>query len=1256
MSNFYRIRYSKKTKPDRYEVYPDFQTGRVDNLMVRGGAFYATWDEKAGLWSTDEFDVVRMIDDELYKFADDLEEERGLPTEVKSLANFDDGRWTKYKAWLKHHPDNYVELDRRLTFANTIVHKSDYVSRRLPYPLEPGSTNAFDALFSTLYDETNLEKLMWAIGSVVSGDSIKIQKFYVLFGPPGSGKSTVLNLIAKLFEGYTTAFEVASMTTTNNTFAMEVFKDNPLVGIDHEGDLARIKNNSMLTAVISHDTMSINVKFQHPYPIRLATTLFVATNKPVMITDKGSGVIRRLIDIRPTGAVVSATDYELLVEQLNFELGAIAHKCLQFYRERGPHYYDRYKPLDMMYRTNIFFNFVDEYYLDLTREGWVTLSQAWDMYKDFCEAFGITDRMARHAFRDELKTYFKEFYPVTRIDGRQIRSVYKKFDHTALKETPDIVEDVYSSSWLNFDQTESALNRALSERPAQLANDSGTPSYSWDNVKTKLSDIDTTKLHYVLPTENLITIDFDMKDDAGEKSLEMNRTAAMSFPETYAEVSKSGKGIHLHYYYDGDVEALERLYSPGIEILKPVGKFSIRRKLSGCNGLRIATINTGLPVKEKSENMPSQKTVANEQNLRKLIIRNLKKEIQPSTKSSVDFIYKILEDAYESGLRYDVTDLQRYILEFASNSTNNADYCVRLALKMKYKSDHDEEDIEDQPQQDDRLVFYDVEVFPNLFLICWKYLGTDEVVRMKNPDPSEVEELLRMKLIGFNNRRYDNHILYAALLGYSVKQIYNISKRIINSDRTAYFREAYNLSHADVYDFATKKQSLKHWQVELGIFHSELSLDWESDLPEELYDTVATYCENDVRATEAVFHERIADYRAREILADLSGLKINHTTMSHTARIIFGNDRNHKSEFVHPDLSDEFPGYVFDAGKSHYREELVGEGGYVWAQPGMYRDVVYMDVASMHPTSIEIMGIFGKYTENYSALKKARVLIKHGDLEKAGLMFDGRLAKHLDGTNPEELSYALKIALNIVYGFTSARFDNPFRDDRNRDNVVAKRGALFMIDLKHALFERGCQPIHFKTDSVKIVGASEEDIQFVIDFGKRYGYSFEVEGLYERLVLINDAVLIGKIDGSWEAVGARFQDPYVYKTLFTKEPIEFEDLIETRSVIQGQIFIDRNGTSSMNGESTVLTSMDGFQFIGRIGTFCPMMNHGGELYRVLDDKKYAITATKGYKWLPAEEVKANGLENDIDMSYFEAKVSEALEKIGEFGDPTIFLS
>ena len=70
---------------------------------------------------------------------------------------------------------------------------------------------------------------------------------------------------------------------------------------------------------------------------------------------------------------------------------------------------------------------------------------------------------------------------------------------------------------------------------------------------------------------------------------------------------------------------------------------------------------------------------------------------------------------------------------------------------------------------------------------------------------------------------------------------------------------------------------------------------------------------------------------------------------------------------------------------------------------------------------------------------------------------------------------------------------NAFKDPRNVDNIVAKRGALFMVDLKHFVQEQGFDVAHIKTDSIKIPRATPEIIEKVMEFGKKYGYTFEHE-------------------------------------------------------------------------------------------------------------------------------------------------------------------
>ena len=296
--------------------------------------------------------------------------------------------------------------------------------------------------------------------------------------------------------------------------------------------------------------------------------------------------------------------------------------------------------------------------------------------------------------------------------------------------------------------------------------------------------------------------------------------------------------------------------------------------------------------------MVSEKRVKSEKGIRRQIAKNLNKEVHPDTHSSVNFIAKILDDAYESGLSYDVTDMRNDVLAFAAQSTNHSAECLKTVSRMKFKS---AESAENFDGDEGKLIFFDVEVFPNLFVVCWKMEGEEKsVVKMINPKPTDIEQLLRFRLVGFNNRKYDNHILYGAYMGYTPEQLYKLSQKIV-SGNGGFFVEAYNVSYTDIYDFSSKKQSLKKFEIELGIHHQELGLPWAEPVEEKLWGKVADYCANDVIATEATFHARKADFTARQILADVAGMTVNDTTNTLTTRIIFGGERHPK--LVYTDLT-----------------------------------------------------------------------------------------------------------------------------------------------------------------------------------------------------------------------------------------------------------------------------------------------------------------------------------------------------------------
>ena len=1341
-------------KNEQVFVYPKFLINKSRDLMIRGGDFYAIWIQERGLWSTEEQDALNAIDRELDIYVEEHKDElerRG--TIIKwYMWDAESGmidKWHKYCQ--KQMRDSFHVLDENLIFSNMKTKKTDYASKKLSYPLEPCDISAYDRLMSTLYSEEERQKIEWAIGSIVTGDSKVIQKFMVLYGSAGTGKSTVLNIIQDLFDGYYSVFNAKALGSSNDTFALEAFKSNPLVAIQHDGDLSKIEDNTRLNSLVSHELMTVNEKFKSTYSSRFRCFLFMGTNKPVKITDAKSGLIRRLIDVTPTGNKLKPNEYKQIVKQIKFELGGIACHCRDVYLE-NPGRYDDYIPVNMMEASNDFYNFILDSYLTFKNEEGVTLKSAWSLYKTYCEDAKVAYAYSQRVFKEELKNYFRDYKErYTLSNGTRVRNYYISFITDKFEKVDqDEEEKSDRPNLIKFDFTKSIFDKVCEDCPAQYTSKEGTPMNKWEKVKTKLSNLDTSKLHYVKVPENHIVIDFDIPDENGNKCFEKNLEAASKWPVTYAELSKSGAGIHLHYIYTGgDPSRLSRIYDENIEVKVFTGNSSLRRMLTKCNNLPIATISSGLPLKGDTK-MINFNSVQSEKSLRILIKRNLNKEIHPATKPSIDFIYKILEDAYNSDLKYDVSDMRNAVLAFAANSTHQADYCIKLVAKMKFKS---EEPSETTESKEALIAFYDVEVFPNLFLVNWKLAGKDNpVIRMINPSPGEVEELMNYRLIGFNCRRYDNHILYARMMGYNNEQLFDLSQRIIDGhSKDSFFGEAFNISYTDVYDFCSKKQSLKKWEIELGIHHQELGLPWDKPVPEDMWVKVAEYCDNDVLATEAVFENRKADFIAREVLAEIAGMSVNDTTNSLTTRIIFGKNKKPQSQFnyrnmgdipkdltnwytftepgIHempvdptktfivfdPDGKPYFPGYVYSYGKSTYRDEEVGEGGYVYSEPGMYGNVALLDVASMHPSSIEDEVLFGpEYTKRFSEIKQARVYIKHGEFDKCKDILDGVLVKYLTSEDLiETLSYALKIAINSVYGLTSASFPNAFRDPRNKDNIVAKRGALFMINLKHAVQERGFTVAHIKTDSIKIPDATPEIINFVMEFGREYGYTFEHEATYDRMCLVNDAVYIAKYadpnkcneiysyipkdnakhGNEWTATGAQFQIPYIFKTLFSKEPITFEDMCETKAVSKGNIYIDMNEglpdttpeevaldaryakdpSSLTKVERNILSKYSNLSddelraeiakghnyiFVGRVSNFTPIRSGrgGGILYREVDGKYYAVAGTKGYRWLESEIVKELHKEDDIDRSYYDNLVTEAVRDISAYGDFEWFVS
>jgi hypothetical protein len=389
----------------------------------------------------------------------------------------------------------------------------------------------------------------------------------------------------------------------------------------------------------------MNEKYKPSYSARVNSFLFMGTNQPVRISDAKSG--NHPTSDRRTSHWSQNPDRSLpcLDAQIDFELGAIAHHCLEVYREMGKNYYNAYRPLEMMLQTDVFFNFIEANYDIFKEQDGTTLKQAYALYKEFCLETGIERQLPQYKVREELRNYFDSFKDRTVIDGDRGAELLLRLHRTSIQGSGQVQRSYVLAG---YGRDHILFNLQYADCAAQYAKENGTPKSYWVNVKTRLADLDPTKLHYVKVPENHIVIDFDLKDEDGEKSLERNLEAASRWPATYAEFSKSGRGVHLHYIYGGDVSVLDRVYSEGIEIKVFTGDV-LCDVFSKCNSVPIATINSGLPTKEKK--VLQTKTIKSEKGLRDLIAKNLRKEIHPGTKPSVDFIKHILDEAYSTGMK-----------------------------------------------------------------------------------------------------------------------------------------------------------------------------------------------------------------------------------------------------------------------------------------------------------------------------------------------------------------------------------------------------------------------------------------------------------------------------------------------------------------------------------------------------------------------------------------------------------------------------
>lgn len=1328
-------------------TYLDNQGGDVKDIVVKGGSFYAMWT--GANWSMEKNDVVRVVDQYISHKFHELKAKGYEKVSVKFMQNAGSGLMRNFVKYCEDAPESLQVFNSKILFQNHNVTREDYSTFQLPYTPTPQPTPAFDELSSILYAPDQLDKILWCLGALFTGEIVNIEKFLFLYGPAGTGKGTIIKIIEMLLGQYIGGIDLKQLTS-GSEYATGTLQELPLL-IDSDTDLSRIKNDTPLLKITSHEEVFVRKLYQRPYPVTFKGLIITASNQRAQFRDSDSGIVRRLLKAVPTGHLIAGPRYKELMNNIQFELAGIAQKSIDTFSRLGAFHYANDIDVEMLEYGDSIFEFVRENVLMMQNDP--TLSEVELLYKGMLEDRGWDINGYKNRLRLGLQRFFETYTKDTKDgEGNRKRDWYRGFKYEeAFPETKSAPE---SSDKPKIDLTMGRVTSRFDlegrDWPAQYTNKDGNPLKKWDSVTTTLKEIDPTKLHFVrVPTEHII-IDFDAKNENGEKDLAKNLELASAYPPTYTEVSKSGGGVHLHYWYDGDPTKLATRISDDIEIKVFNGGSSLRRKLISANDLPVAHISSGLPLKEEKKSMYKdvEHIMWTEKKLLDFIDACLRKEHHGATAPEVSFIAKVLDDAYDAGVIYDLRHKQQEVLRFALKSTNQAQQCLKMVSEMHFyrvPEDESESYSESLILPDEDIVFFDSEVFSNLYMLGWKkyslevpetiYKGLEDCTSLTeietilvnewwtthekeigieiNPAPTRVRHLFdTYPMVGFNNLGYDNHIAYGRMQGDDEMECYKRSQGIIEKrDKRAKIWAANDISYADIYEFLDTKMSLKKWQIKLGLRHDEFEYDWTKPLPEHAWGRCAAYMLNDVTSEEALFKSKDGQdaWNARKVLAEINNLSPNVKTQTQAEKFLFGDDPNPQDKFNWYDLAKEFPGYTFNSfqKKSEYLGEDPSEGGYVHAEPGVYQNVIVLDIASMHPHSLIAMNYFGEYTPKFAALVECRMNIKHGNIEAASHAFDevdpelaDKLRPYLEGGSVKGLAHALKIIINIVYGMTSAPWPNKFKDPRNVDNCIAKRGALFMIMLKKEVQELGYQVAHIKTDSIKIINGDKKIIDYCMKRANDFKYEFEHEHTYSRMALLNRATVIAEIGwpekekGEWEAIGAQFgkkTNPYVYKTLLSQEEVDEKDFFITKEVKtaiylddqyvgkNAQIYASVTGREISRTQPSNVAQMIQSRWIKPnymlkresegLSTYeleeakkQKIANELGldiyEVKQIIDngfpdtivDKNVSVTGTSGYKWELATQYK--GFE-DIDMTYYHKLVKDAVKDVYAVGDGDI---
>ena len=193
----------------------------------------------------------------------------------------------------------------------------------------------------------------------------------------------------------------------------------------------------------------------------------------------------------------------------------------------------------------------------------------------------------------------------------------------------------------------------------------------------------------------------------------------------------------------------------------------------------------------------------------------------------------------------------------------------------------------------DNTWIFDSEVFKYDWLFTFKSVDTGEYIRIWNDSEALTQYLEDDPFLGgFNNKKYDNFIIKAILIGCTTEQIKHISDEIVVKQKNGWdiplLRE-YKVSFHwfDLLDDCQSGVSLKGIEAHLGLPIRESTVDFNIDRPltEDERREVEKYCQYDVDTTELLYKLRQGYLSNKKNLALVRGIDVRDGISMTNAKI-----------------------------------------------------------------------------------------------------------------------------------------------------------------------------------------------------------------------------------------------------------------------------------------------------------------------------------------------------------------------------------